>query len=63
MTKIDWNKFPVIPGFDAIECKRRIQAEILRENDGMTREQIRERQRHACERDERQRTEYRVHDE
>ena len=53
----DW--YPeVIPGFDAIECKRRIQAEILRENEGMTREQIRERQRQASERMRKEREQY-----
>jgi len=58
MTKLETDWYPeVIPGFDAIECKRRIQAEILRENEGMTNEQIRERRRQAVERDKRRRAE------
>ena len=58
MTKLETDWYPeVIPGFDAIECKRRIQAEILRENEGMTNEQIRERRRQAVERDKRYRAE------
>ena len=40
MTKIDWNRFKPIPGFDSLKLKAEIQAEILRETEGMTGEQI-----------------------
>ena len=55
MTKIDWSRFPVIPGFDAIECKRRIQAEIYEETKDMTRDQVREYYRQVVERGNRRR--------
>jgi len=42
MTKFDWSNFPVVPGFDALQMKADIQAEILRETEGMTREEVRE---------------------
>ena len=38
------------PGFDTVELKRRIQAEIYEETKGMTNEQIRERRRQIVER-------------
>ena len=49
MTKIDWNRFPIIPGFDAIECKRRIQAEIYEETKDMTLEERWEYSRKSSE--------------
>ena len=49
MTKIDWSQFPIIPGFDAIECKRRIQAEIYEETKSMTLEERREYSRKSSE--------------
>jgi hypothetical protein len=43
MTKLDTDWYPeVIPGFDALQTKWDIQAEILRETEGMTREEVRE---------------------
>ena len=37
MTKLDTDWYPeVIPGFDALEMKAKVQAEILRETEGMT---------------------------
>jgi hypothetical protein len=42
MTKIDWNKFPIIPDFDVLKWKAETQAEILRETEGMTNEEVRE---------------------
>jgi len=36
MTNVDWNKFPIIPGFDVMKWKAETQAEILRETEGMT---------------------------
>jgi hypothetical protein len=50
MTKINWDKFPVIPDFDVLKWKRETQAEILRETKGMTREEIRAYFRQASER-------------
>jgi hypothetical protein len=57
MTKIDWNKFPVVPGFDAIECKRKVQAEIYEETKYMTPEEQRERLRQVVERADQRRAE------
>ena len=45
------------PGFDTVELKRRIQAEIYEETKGMTNEQIRERRRQIVECDKRWRAE------
>jgi len=50
MTKIDWNKFPPIPGFDCVEWKRQRQAQIFEETKHMTLEERRERSRQASER-------------
>jgi hypothetical protein len=51
MTKLETDWYPeVIPGFDALELKAKIQAEILHETEGMTREEIREYFRLASER-------------
>ena len=59
MTKLDTNwQLGDMPGFDPVAMKRRIQAEIRRENEGMTNEQIRERRRQAVERDKQRRAEY-----
>ena len=49
MTKIDWSKFPPIPGFDCVKMKREIQAEIYEETKHMTREERREYTRKASE--------------
>jgi hypothetical protein len=40
MTKINWNDYPVIPGFDVLKWKQETQAEILRETEGMTRTEV-----------------------
>ena len=41
MTKLDTDWYPeVIPGFDALEMKAKVQAEILRETEGMTGKEI-----------------------
>ena len=50
MTKIDWSKFPPVPGFDSIKMKREIQAKIYEETKNMTPEERRERTRQASER-------------
>ena len=42
MTKIDWSKFPPIPGFDSIRMKREIQAAIYEETKHMTPEERQE---------------------
>ncbi|MCL2743090.1 MAG: hypothetical protein FWE67_04495 [Planctomycetaceae bacterium] len=57
MTKFDWNNFPVIPDFDALQTKADIQAEILRETEGMTGEEVREFFRQAAERAVQRKTE------
>jgi hypothetical protein len=50
MTKFNWDDFPVIPDFDCLKWKAERQAEILRETEGMTDEEIRARFRRASER-------------
>ena len=52
----DWQQ-DIIPGFDVMKWKQENQARILRETEGMTREQIRERQRQAGERFDKRRAE------
>jgi len=42
MTKLDLSKIEPIPGFDSLKWKRERQAEIYRETEGMTREEVRE---------------------
>ena len=55
-TKIDWSKYPPIPGFDCVKMKREIQAQIYEETKHMTWEERREHTRKAAERfDEAQR--------
>jgi len=49
MTKIDWSKFPPIPGFDSMKWKRENQARIYEETKHMTPEERRERTRQASE--------------
>ena len=58
MTKLetDWAA-EIIPGFDVLKWKEENQARILRETEGMTDEQIRERLRQAVEQDIRWRAE------
>ena len=50
MTKIDWSKYPPVPGFDSVKMKREIQAKIYEETKHMTREEKREHTRQASER-------------
>ena len=51
MTKLETDWYPeVIPGFNALEWKAKVQAEILQETKGMTREEVREYFRLASER-------------
>ena len=49
MTKIDWSKYPPVPGFDSVRMKREIQARIYEETKHMTREEKREHTRQASE--------------
>ena len=42
MRSNDWSNFPIVPGFDALKMKAEVQAEILRETEGMTDEEVRE---------------------
>jgi len=50
MAKIETDWYPeVIPGFDCIATKRRIQAEIYEETKHMTLEERRERSRRTSE--------------
>jgi len=48
-TESYWYPDP-IPDFDVLKWKQENQARILRETEGMTREEIRERERQAVER-------------
>jgi hypothetical protein len=43
------SQFKPIPGFDSLKWKAEVQAEILRETEGMTREEVREYFRQAAE--------------
>jgi hypothetical protein len=58
MTKLDMSQFKPIPGFDSLKWKAEVHAEILRETEGMTREEVREYFRQAAERDKRWREAY-----
>lgn len=49
MTKIKMIRPEVIPGWDMMKWKEETQAEILRETEGMTREEVREYFRKASE--------------
>ena len=50
MTKLQNDWYPeIIPGLDPVEMKRKVQAEIRRETEGMTREEIREFYRKGSE--------------
>jgi len=55
MTKIDWSKYPPVPGFDSIKMKREIQAKIYEETKHMTWEEVREYYRQASEESARRR--------
>ena len=51
MTKLETLCYPdPIPGFDVLKWKRENQARILRETEGMTREEIRKHIRKGAER-------------
>lgn len=41
MPKINWEQYPAVPGFDCVEMKREIQAEILEVTKDMTDEEVR----------------------
>jgi len=47
---IDWDQYPVIPGFDPVKWKREVHDEIRRDTKGMTREEVREYYRRGAER-------------
>jgi len=49
MTKINWDDFPPIPGFDCVKMKREIQTQIYEETKHMTPEERRERLRKNSE--------------
>jgi len=49
MTKIDWSKYPPVPGFDCVAMKQAIQAKIYEETKHMTQEERRERTHQASE--------------
>ena len=49
MTKLEMIQPEIIPGFDCLKWKQERQAQIRRETEGMTREQILERFRQASE--------------
>ena len=55
MTTFEWPE--PIPGWDMLKWKDETQAEILRETEGMTREEVREYFRQAVERADRRRAE------
>ena len=57
---INWDNFPVIPDFDPVKWKRQVHAEIQRETEGMTKEEIREYYRKNSEELQREREAYRV---
>jgi len=55
-TKIDWSKYPPIPGFDCVKMKREIQAKIYERTKDMTSEEYLEYVRKRAEQfDEKQR--------
>jgi hypothetical protein len=49
MTKIDWSKYPPIPGFDSMKWKYETQRKIYEEIKDMTWEEQRERTRKRAE--------------
>jgi hypothetical protein len=57
MATFDLSQIKPIPGFDSKKWLRKVRAEIQRETEGMTDEQIRERQRQAAERADQRRAE------
>jgi len=50
-----------IPGFDPVKWKRQVHAEIERETEGMTKEEVREYFRQASERGKQRRVELAKH--
>ena len=50
MTKLEMIQPEIIPGFDCLRWKQERQAQILKETEGMTVEQLLERFRQASER-------------
>jgi hypothetical protein len=57
MAKFDWSQIKPSPGFDSRKWLRKARAEIKRETEGMTDEQIFERHRQLIEEDIRMRAE------
>ena len=49
MTRINWDRFPPMPGFDSVRMKREIQAAIYEETKNMTPEEQQERLRKNSE--------------
>ena len=58
MAKFDLSQIKPIPGFDSQKWLRKVRAQIQRENEGLTREQIRERELQASERMRKEREQY-----
>jgi hypothetical protein len=58
MTKFDMSQIKPIPGFDSQKWLRKRRAEIQRETEGMTREQIHERRQQATDRMRKEREQY-----
>jgi hypothetical protein len=58
MATFDLSQLKPIPGFDSKKWLRKVRADIQRETEGMTDEQIRERTRQASERMRREREQY-----
>jgi hypothetical protein len=58
MAKFDLSQIKPIPGFDSKKWLKKRHAEIQRETEGMTDEQIRERTRQASERMRKEREQY-----
>jgi hypothetical protein len=58
MATFDLSQLKPIPGFDSKKWLRKIRADIQRENEGLTDEQIRERTRQASERMRKEREQY-----
>ena len=57
---INWDNFPVIPGYDPVQCKREAHAQTRYETEGMNKEEIREYYRKNSEELQREREAYRV---
>jgi hypothetical protein len=58
MAKFELSQLKPIPGFDSRKWLREVRAEIQRENEGLTDEQIRERLRQSSEYMRKEREQY-----